>query len=301
MQKDNFYLTLLSNASFEEFSDNKTSDFTVKLPQTINLDGQYEVALCEMSYPMTIENVTKDNNQFIIELQAADAKGTPLDDKVYPVVLKIHEGYYRSIDDILIFLNNAIRNSTPHSDKWLEKDRETFKWNKQHRRIQCIQKNIKEVAENNKLFVVIDRNKSTNSVNMDLPVVIKRAYLHGRLALQLGYQPGSCVFDGADHCPSLSFGICENFLVYTDVIEPQIVGNVHGQIIKVVQAVDSHFEYGDSCVRNFTNRSYYSVLKKSFETLSISIRDTTSGELVSFGFGCSYVLLHFRRVTKKEQ
>ena len=47
-----FYLTLPSNASLDVFPDNKTS-YCVKLPQSIDLEGNWEVCLYSVSYPNT--------------------------------------------------------------------------------------------------------------------------------------------------------------------------------------------------------------------------------------------------------
>ena len=45
MSGTHFYLTLRSNASSDVFPDNKTTSYRVKLPQTIDLEGNWEVGL----------------------------------------------------------------------------------------------------------------------------------------------------------------------------------------------------------------------------------------------------------------
>ena len=53
MSGTHFYLTVPSNASSDVFPDNKTTSYRVKLPQTIDLEGNWEVGLYSISYPNT--------------------------------------------------------------------------------------------------------------------------------------------------------------------------------------------------------------------------------------------------------
>ena len=48
---DSFTMELVSNASGELFPHNTLSSFTNLLPEQVNLEGQWEVALSEISYP----------------------------------------------------------------------------------------------------------------------------------------------------------------------------------------------------------------------------------------------------------
>ena len=53
MSGTHFYLTLPSNASLNEFPNNKMTSYRVKLPQSIDLEGVWEVGLYSISYPNT--------------------------------------------------------------------------------------------------------------------------------------------------------------------------------------------------------------------------------------------------------
>ena len=45
MSRDaHFYLTLPSNASTDIFPDNKMTGYCIKLPETVNLEGDWEVS-----------------------------------------------------------------------------------------------------------------------------------------------------------------------------------------------------------------------------------------------------------------
>lgn len=64
---DEFYITLLSNSSMKYFPDNKTSSFRTQLSRTIKLDGIWEIALAEIQYPCTINNINTNNNSIFIK------------------------------------------------------------------------------------------------------------------------------------------------------------------------------------------------------------------------------------------
>ena len=54
MSRDaHFYLTLPSNASTDIFPDNKTTGYRIKLPETIDLEGDWEVGVYSIIYPNT--------------------------------------------------------------------------------------------------------------------------------------------------------------------------------------------------------------------------------------------------------
>ncbi len=55
-----FYLTLPSNASLDVYPNNKTTDYRVSLPQSIELEGNWEVGLYSVSYPNTWYNLPND-------------------------------------------------------------------------------------------------------------------------------------------------------------------------------------------------------------------------------------------------
>ena len=60
-----FYVTLPSNSSMDYYPDNTLSDFTTKLFKPINLSGEYEVALTEISFPHSFYNLTEPFNRVL--------------------------------------------------------------------------------------------------------------------------------------------------------------------------------------------------------------------------------------------
>ena len=62
---ESFTIELVSNASAQLFPDNTLSFFTNFLPGQLNLNGQWEVAISEISYPTMYQNVTGGNLCFL--------------------------------------------------------------------------------------------------------------------------------------------------------------------------------------------------------------------------------------------
>ena len=56
---DSFTMEMDSNASGELFSNNTLSSFGSFLPKQVNLEGQWEVAISEISYPSMYQNKTE--------------------------------------------------------------------------------------------------------------------------------------------------------------------------------------------------------------------------------------------------
>jgi len=52
-----FYMTLPSNSSMDCYLDNMTAKYTTKLASMIELDGEWEVGLMEISCPGSLINV----------------------------------------------------------------------------------------------------------------------------------------------------------------------------------------------------------------------------------------------------
>ena len=72
MSGTHFYLTLPSNAFLEIFPDNQTTEYRVKLPQPVELDGNWEVGLYSIFYPntwYTLRDINADTH-LLTRLQA---------------------------------------------------------------------------------------------------------------------------------------------------------------------------------------------------------------------------------------
>jgi hypothetical protein len=91
-----FYLTLPSNASMEVYPNNTAAQFQTKLSSKMELEGEWEAGLVEISCPNEFFNVDKNQCSFVLCGDSIDSA------RVY----KVEADYYRSIDDLLDAINN---------------------------------------------------------------------------------------------------------------------------------------------------------------------------------------------------
>ena len=61
---DHFFLTLPSDSSVKHYPDNTIARFVTKLPETIRLEGDYELALAEIIYPQSWFNVDNSTGKY---------------------------------------------------------------------------------------------------------------------------------------------------------------------------------------------------------------------------------------------
>jgi len=52
-----FYVTLPSNSSMDCYTENSVARFTTKLYDALELEGDWEVGLTQISFPSDVENV----------------------------------------------------------------------------------------------------------------------------------------------------------------------------------------------------------------------------------------------------
>ena len=79
--------------------------------------------------------------------------------------------------------------------------------------------------------------------------------------------------------------------LYTDIVEPQLVGDNKVSLLKVIRSAG---QFGEDVSVSFPNLQYVPVNVKSFETVEIDIKDDTQ-EKVPFEIGKVVVTLHLRR------
>ena len=96
---------MVSNASAQLFPDNTLSSFTNFLPEQLNLECQWEVAISEISYPSTYQNVTEGKFMFFGKKLSKSSEFYYLEPGLYP-----------SITDIVEAMNALIQERHNHSE-----------------------------------------------------------------------------------------------------------------------------------------------------------------------------------------
>lgn len=273
-------MTLMSNSSFSEHPENKTSSFVVSLPRNITLQGPWEVALAEIIYSQTFENVTPENCTLVATV-TAHLNDKPIHSVNVMYTYKVEPGYYTSASQLIQAINNEIQKHHNHVLKknWLEMDDSSGRVKANTEDLGRVY--ISEITRRQKLI-----EGHAFQINLMFTPI---------LALQLGFEPEVAIKTGlAKHPPCLRHGIKPEMLIYCDLIEPQLFSDTYSQVLRTVATMDADDRFGAPCVRSFTIRHYLPLLKTDFKTVEIDIRGSTGG-LMPFAWGSSCILLHFRK------
>ena len=105
---DSFTIKLVSNASEELFPDNTLSSFTNFLPEQVNLEGQWEVAISEISYPSMYQNTAGGKFKFFDEKLSKSTS-----------TYSMEPGLYTSSTHIVEAMNTLIQERNNHNETCL--------------------------------------------------------------------------------------------------------------------------------------------------------------------------------------
>ena len=67
MVVSSFYMTLPSNSSMTIFPNNTVAEYKVKLPEQVDLSGNWEVGLASITFTHTWFNISKENEKMTLE------------------------------------------------------------------------------------------------------------------------------------------------------------------------------------------------------------------------------------------
>ena len=108
MEVTQFYLHLPSNSSLDKFPNNTLTEYRVGLPQTVSLTEDWEVALTEIHYPHSWNNVQGNfQDRFYVPNQELSG--------VWEVLI-IPPGHYASTEAILLKMKELVDNEKRFTD-----------------------------------------------------------------------------------------------------------------------------------------------------------------------------------------
>ena len=262
---DSFTIELVSNASSELFPNNTLSSFTNFLPEQVNLQGQWQVAVSEISYPSMYQNVTE--GKFLFH----DNELSKTKDYYY-----LEPGLYHSITDIVEAMNSLIQNKNNHNKT-------------------CIGVKVDRRTEKIAFSLVNDESGLVIS-SIDLGHIFGGDVRNDQGILMLGKGP---------HNPLFACDIVRihSLMIYTDIVEYNIVGDTKAPLLRCFPFI-SKVKSGDIITtgqymnyQTFSNLQFRRLLKNSFHSVQIDLRDT-SGEKIPFvSVGITRLVLMFRKVS----
>ncbi|KAH7703604.1 Protein Y57G11C.20 [Aphelenchoides avenae] len=123
---------------------------------------------------------------------------------------------------------------------------------------------------------------------------IKYIAMSNQMYYVLGYRRTQKVRDGdvAEHPPDIQGGI-SHLAIYTNIIQPVVVGDCMSQLLRIVSVTGKH---GDNVERIFDSPLYCNVSARDVSKISIDIR-TLDNQPVLFSTGNVICTLLFRKVS----
>ena len=240
---DSFTIELVSNASAQLFPDNILSSFTNFLPEQLNLDGQWEVAISEISYPSKYQNVTEGKFMFFNKKLSKSSEFYYLEPGLYP-----------SITDIIEARNILIQERHNHSES-------------------CIK--VKVSRRTQKVEIYLENEGSG--------LAFFSTDLRHIFGLNVGNEFGVMLRGKGPHKPEFAYDIVRihSFMIYTDLIEYKIVGDTKAPLLRCFPFI-SKLKSGDIITtgqymnyQTFSNLQFRPLLKNSFHSIHIDLRDTS--------------------------
>ena len=260
-----FTIELVSNASAQRFPDTTLSSFTNFLPEQLILDGQWEVAISEISYPSMYQNVTKGKFMFF------DKKLSKSSEFYY-----LEPGLYPSITDIVEAMNILIQERHNHSEN-------------------CIKLKVSRRTQKVEIYLA----------NEESGLAFFSTDLGHILGSNVGNEFGVMLRGKGPQKPEFAYDIVRihSLMMYTDLIEYNIVGDTKAPLVRCFPFI-SKLKSGDIITtgqymiyQTFSNLKFRQLLKNSFQSIHINLRDT-SDEKIPFVFvGITRLVLMFRRAS----
>jgi len=251
---DSFYLYLMSNAE----QGNLIGNFRVSLPAPLSFDGAYEVAVTNVIFPFTFDNITDAfedwqfyENSIFVRLNEDRATG-----EKQAVEVRLPTTYCSSGETLVNLINNYIT-----------------------RNLKSKLPGIKNVLEFNQM---------TRRCSANFRPLCKELWFSKKLAYILGFpqilKENSEATHPIDECSELMF-------IYSDIVDFQMVSNVMAPLLRVMALKG---KLGETCEVPFVRPEYVSLLKNQFDSVSIQIKNDRDN-VINFHNGRIALTLHFRR------
>ena len=258
----NFIVELVSNASMDVYPANTIASFTNFLPEQINLEGDWEVALLEVSYPNLYHNITDGRFRYKHNDNDTDLE-----------IMEIPPGLYNSLSDILASMREVAEKKGKLITLWWDVNNRT-----------------------QKVEIVLPFGSSgLNIISPDLAHILgfPMSFLLMGVGPHFSHYPIDIL---RIHSVMIYTDIIEHGIV-GDTKAPLLRSFPFISKLKNSQLVTLQFMN----YQTFTNPQFKRILKHSFHSIAIDMRTTTTGELIPFvAVGFTRLTLMFRKIISRE-
>lgn len=268
--KDEFFIVLPSNSSMKYYPGNLTTRYITQLPQSVSLSGKWVVSLAEIHIPMTILHVPPEGDKNFIEFVTnvvTRVPGAPTSIDFKEDRVCVPPGMYRSIESLIEAIND----------------------------LSCVMGHFRFHCTRNGYVAVTRICEACKNLEHSFRFsgVLNKilGFEHSRSLVVQDKKPFV-----APQPASLINGIPGMLFVYSDICEPYIIGDVHAPLLRVIPFdIANNYNYGSVKIRTFSSPRYVPLLRSSFQTIKIDIRDEF-GQPIPFEGGTLTVTLQFKRV-----
>ena len=242
------------------------SSFTNFLPEKVNLEGPWEVAVSKILYPSMYQNVTEGNFLF------HDNELSKTIDYYY-----LEPGLYHSNTDIVEAMNSLIQNRNNHSKT-------------------CIGVKVDRIIQKKIAFWL---------VNDESKLVISSIDLGHIFGCDVRNDRGILMFSKGPHKPLFAYDIVRihSLIIDTDIVEYNLVGETKAPLLRCFPII-SNVKSGDVITtgqymnyQTFSNLQFRRLLKKSFHSVQIGLRDTSEEKILFVSLGITRFVLMFKKVS----
>lgn len=303
-------MTLPSNASTNVYPSNTVANYTVALPNRIELqDGSWEVGMTDFAYPVNWYNVPRGEWFRIV------ANSDDKDVGVGPFLLS--EGRYESGRQLVDAMRDAWDDYWMGMKYKITQIQVDYKGDGQTKipvsagtvltPLEQMYKqriDVSTVPDVTHASVSFLYNDQTNVAKFKLTSTAHELQLSSKLGdilaipnhvwnLRLAKLNTEIakIYESLTEV-DINRG-CHTIFVYCNVVQDSIVGDVRAPLLRAVTVRGVN---GSTTSETFTRPIYVPLKTQSFDSIEIAIK-SEDGSLVPFAYGNSFVTLHFRRIT----
>ena len=249
------------------YPDNKASHYTTRLPQDVNLTGEYEVGLSEIMFSNTFFNINKGdclltyidpNPEAPIGANHGNEYRGPVE-----VKMKIPEGLYESNEYFIQNVNIIFRKAIDPLHKH-QKSKVKFYYNRATKKAKIT---IYEAGGMLRMSPAMQR-----ILGMESDTIVGPTHKTGQFIMDLN--------EGM-----------KSIYVYCDITRSRQVGDTMAPLLRIIPIKDhkEHVVY-----HTFDKPHYVPLSRPQFNTVEVLLTNDT-GKTIAFSSGSVIATLHFRR------
>ena len=101
---NSFYIVVTSDASTDQYPENKTASFKMQLPNQMHLSEDCEVAMTRIIYPHTWHNVHRNQVSYLLSYHG---------DSSWKLPIYLPSGTYQTLEDLVNGMVTGLQSAFP--------------------------------------------------------------------------------------------------------------------------------------------------------------------------------------------